>query len=204
MKLNLFKIIKNTNTEGPENRFCIWVQGCSKHCDGCYAEETWSFGENKLFEVEDLFEMIKGEKDIKGVTFLGGEPFEQAEALSELAEKIQSIGLNVVTFTGLLYENLKNSKEKNVLKLLKNTDLLIDGGFEKDKVDFSRPWVGSSNQRYIFLSGKYDEKMLSSYKNKIEVRINKDGTIFANGMGDFSRLEEKLGLIRVFRRKENV
>lgn len=204
MKLNLFKIIKNTNAEGPENRFCIWVQGCSKHCDGCYAEETWSFGENKLFEVEDLFEMIKGEKDIKGVTFLGGEPFEQAEALSELAEKIQSIGLNVVTFTGLLYENLKNSKEKNVLKLLKNTDLLIDGGFEKDKVDFSRPWVGSSNQRYIFLSGKYDEKMLSSYKNKIEVRINKDGTIFANGMGDFSRLEEKLGLIRVFRRKENV
>lgn len=204
MKLNLFKIIKNTNAEGPENRFCIWVQGCSKHCDGCYAEETWSFGENKLFEVEDLFEMIKGEKDIKGVTFLGGEPFEQAEALSELAEKIQSIGLNVVTFTGLLYENLKNSKEKSVLKLLKNTDLLIDGGFEKDKVDFSRPWVGSSNQRYIFLSGKYDEKMLSSYKNKIEVRINKDGTIFANGMGDFSRLEEKLGLIRVFRRKENV
>ena len=194
MKLNLFKIIKNTNAEGPENRFCIWVQGCSKHCDGCYAEETWSFGENKLFEVEDLFEMIKGEKDIKGVTFLGGEPFEQSEALSELAEKIQSIGLNVVTFTGLLYENLKNSKEKSVLKLLKNTDLLIDGGFEKDKVDFSRPWVGSSNQRYIFLSGKYDEKMLSSYKNKIEVRINKDGTIFANGMGDFSRLEEKLGL----------
>ena len=121
-----------------------------------------------------------------------------------MAEKIHSIGLNVVTFTGLLYENLKNSKEKNVLKLLKNTDLLIDGGFEKDKVDFSRPWVGSSNQRYIFLSGKYDEKMLSSYKNKIEVRINKDGTIFANGMGDFSRLEEKLGLIRVFRRKENV
>lgn len=204
MKLNLFKIIKNTNAEGPENRFCIWVQGCSKHCDGCYAEETWSSGENKLFEVEDLFEMIKGEKDIKGVTFLGGEPFEQSEALSELAEKIQSIGLNVVTFTGLLYENLKNSKEKSVLKLLKNTDLLIDGGFEKDKVDFSRPWVGSSNQRYIFLSGKYDEKMLSSYKNKIEVRINKDGTIFANGMGDFSRLEEKLGLIRVFRRKENV
>jgi len=204
MKLNLFKIIKNTNVEGPENRFCIWVQGCSKHCDGCYAEETWSFDENKLFEVDDLFEMIKGEREIKGVTFLGGEPFEQAEALSELAEKIQSIGLNVVTFTGLLYENLKNSKEKNVLKLLKNTDLLIDGGFEKDKVDFSRPWVGSSNQRYIFLSGKYDEKMLSSYKNKIEVRINKDGTIFANGMGDFSRLEEKLGLIRVFRRKENV
>ena len=204
MKLNLFKIIKNTNVEGPENRFCIWVQGCSKHCDGCYAEETWSFAENKLFEVNDFFEMIKGEKNIKGVTFLGGEPFEQAEALSELAEKIQSIGLNVVTFTGLLYENLKNSKEKSVLKLLKNTDLLIDGGFEKDKVDFSRPWVGSSNQRYIFLSGKYDEKMLSSYKNKIEVRINKDGTIFANGMGNFNRLEEKLGLIRVFRRKENV
>ena len=95
-------------------------------------------------------------------------------------------------------------KDKNLQKLLKYTDLLIDGEFIVEKKDFSRPWVGSSNQRYIFLSGKYDEKMLSSYKNKIEVRINKDGTIFANGMGNFAELEEKLGLQRIYRVHKDV
>lgn len=204
MKLNVFKIIKKTKAEGPGTRFCIWTQGCSKHCDGCYAKETWSFAPNQLIDEEDIFAMVKSTKEIEGVTFLGGEPFKQAEALSLLAGRVQSIGLSVVTFTGLLYENLKKSEDKNVLNLLKYTDLLIDGGFEKDKRDFSRPWVGSSNQRYIFLSGKYNQKMISSYKNKIEIRINEDGTIFANGMGDFEKLEKNLSLIRYFRRYDDV
>jgi len=204
MELNVFKIIKNTNAEGFGKRFCLWVQGCSKHCKGCYAAETWSFEPKQLIDTDVIFRMIKTEKNLQGVTFLGGEPFEQAEALSELAEKIQSIGLGIITFTGKNYGELKNSEDKNIQKLLKNTDLLIDGEFIEAEQDFSRPWVGSSNQRYIFLSGKYDEKMLSSYKNKIEVRINKDGTIFANGMGDFAELEEKLGLQRIYRVHKDV
>lgn len=28
MLLDVYKIIPNTAVEGPENRFCIWVQGC--------------------------------------------------------------------------------------------------------------------------------------------------------------------------------
>lgn len=204
MKLNVYKIIKNTSVEGPENRFCIWVQGCSKHCDGCYAKETWSFEPNQMIDINTIFEMIKSQKNIQGVTFLGGEPFEQAEALSELAKKIQEIGLGVLTFTGLDYEDLKNSKDIHVLNFLKYTDLLIDGGFEKTKTDYSRPWTGSSNQKYIFLSGKYNKKMILSYKNKIEVRINKDGTVFANGMGDFDKLQKDLQLMRVHRSYQDV
>ncbi|MCR5260512.1 MAG: radical SAM protein [Candidatus Gastranaerophilales bacterium] len=204
MELNVFKIIKNTKVEGFGNRFCIWVQGCSKHCKGCYASETWSFEPKQLIDIDILFEMIKNEKNIDGVTFLGGEPFEQVKALSVLAQKVQSIGLGIITFTGQNYDDLKQSDDKNLQELLKNTDLLIDGEFIEEKQDFSRAWVGSSNQRYIFLSGKYNEKMLSSYKNKIEVRINKDGTIFANGMGDFTELEKKLGLQRIYRVHKDV
>lgn len=204
MELNVFRILKNTNVEGPENRFCIWVQGCSKHCEGCYATETWSFEPKQVIDIDVIFEMIQSEKNIKGVTFLGGEPFEQAEALSELAQKIQGIGLSVLTFTGLNYDDLKKSENIFIQKLLKNTDLLIDGAFEKEKTDYSRPWVGSSNQRYIFLSGKYDEKMLLSYKNKVEIRVNKDGTIFANGMGNFKKLEKDLQLMRIYRSYDDV
>ena len=35
----------------------------------------------KLIDVKDIIFDIKQQKDIEGVTFLGGEPFEQAEAL---------------------------------------------------------------------------------------------------------------------------
>jgi anaerobic ribonucleoside-triphosphate reductase activating protein len=204
MDLNVYKIIKNTNVEGPENRFCIWTQGCSKHCSGCYAKETWSFEPKQIIDTCKILEMIKQEKNLEGITFLGGEPFEQATPLSELAQSVQELGLSVVTFTGQIYEKLKTSNNKYILKLLQHTDLLIDGGFEQDKVDYSRPWVGSSNQRYIFLSGKYNEKMISSYKNKIELRVNEDGTIFANGMGNFEQLENTLGLIKISRSYDDV
>ena len=77
-------------------------------------------------------------------------------------------------------------------ELLKYTDLLIDGGFEKDKFDLSRAWVGSKNQRYIFLTDFYNEKDILKYKNKIEIRIDENGAAFLNGMGDFENIEKSM------------
>lgn len=142
----------------------------------------------------DLFRLITAQKDIEGVTFLGGEPFEQAKALAELAKMVKNEGLSVLTFTGNRYEELKNAKNKDYDELLAQTDLLIDGGFEEDKFDLSRPWVGSKNQRYIFLTDRYNENEIKNYKNKIEVRIEKNGFVFINGMGDFNAIERDLCL----------
>lgn len=195
MLLDVYKIIPNTAVEGPENRFCIWVQGCKKHCKGCWATDTWAFDVGKKYSVESLYEQILEQKDnIEGVTFLGGEPFEQAKALSELAEKVKANGFSVVCFTGYLLEELKAKNDVFVEALLSNIDLLIDGGFEQDKFDLSRPWVGSSNQRYYFLTDFYTPKILQKYKNKIEARISKDGRLELNGMGDFGKVSKDLCL----------
>ena len=75
-------------------------------------------------------------------------------------------------------------------------DILIDGEFIEAEKDFSRPWVGSKNQRYHFLTDKYDETIISQYKNKIEVNIQKNGSVFINGMGDFDKVAESLAVIR--------
>ena len=153
MKLRVFKILKRTKVEGPETRYCIWVQGCSHCCKGCRAVHTWSHSGGKLIGIKDIIEDIKTQKGIEGVTFLGGEPFEQAEALGEIAEKVKMFGLGVLCFTGGYIEELRqDSKNK---KLLENIDLLIDGPFDIDKVDYSRPRCGSSNQRYHFLTNRY-------------------------------------------------
>lgn len=192
--IDVYKIIKNTAVEGPGQRFCIWVQGCKKHCKGCFAVDTWEFGVGVKYTVEDLFEQIKQENSIEGVTFLGGEPFEQAEELSLLASMIKNEGLSIVCFTGYTIEELQNKKVPYVDKFLENIDLLIDGGFEEDKFDLSRAWVGSSNQRYWYLSDFYTPDLINSCKNKVEARISPDGRLEVNGMGDFNAIREKFCL----------
>lgn len=188
--LNLYKIIPLTEVEGPNKRFCLWVQGCKKHCVGCWAKETWEFGIGTDFSVEELTELITNQKEIEGVTFLGGEPFEQAEPLSRIAQNVKKLGLSVVCFTGYTIEELRAKNSQAVNKLLENIDLLIDGGFEKDNFDLSRPWVGSSNQRYIFLTDFYSPEEIKKYKNKVEVRISEGGKLEINGMGDFERIKK--------------
>ena len=195
MKLRVFNILKNTKVEGPETRYCIWVQGCSRHCKGCQAVHTWSHSGGTLYNIKDIITDIKKQKNIEGVTFLGGEPFEQAEALGIIAKSVKKEGLGVLCFTGGLLEELQQ-KEANKT-LLENIDLLIDGAFEIENVDYSRPWCGSSNQRYHFLTDRYNEDIFEKYKNKVEINISKNGTIFMNGMGNFDEIQHKIDLTKI-------
>lgn len=195
MKLRVFNILKNTKVEGPGTRYCIWTQGCSRHCRGCQAVHTWPHSGGKLYEVDEILEDIRSQKEIEGVTFLGGEPFEQAEACGLIAKGVKESGFSVLCFTGGLIEDLRQDSKNRIL--LENTDLLIDGAFESDKVDYSRPWCGSSNQRYHFLTGRYNEDIFTKYKNKVEVNISKSGVVFMNGMGDFEDIMRKIDLIRI-------
>jgi len=195
MHLRVFKILKKTKVEGPETRYCIWTQGCSRHCKGCQATHTWPHAGGILYDTKEIINDILSQNGIEGVTFLGGEPFEQAESLGEIAEAVRKKGLGILCFTGNLIEDLYKD-EKN-LKLLNNTDLLIDGPFEIDKLDYSRPWCGSSNQRYHFLTDRYNDEIFSKYKNKVEINIYSNGVVFMNGMGNFDDIMQKVDLVKL-------
>lgn len=145
-------------------------------------------------DTEEVFNKVKGCPDIEGITFLGGEPFAQASAVYEIALKAKQMGLTIVTFTGYTYEHIIETDKEEWNKLLSVTDLLVDGPFEEDKLDFSRPWVGSANQSYRFLTDAYRnlENSIDSIKNKLEIRINPDGSIIVNGMGDFESIKKHI------------
>lgn len=176
-----------TRAEGPNARFCIWVQGCSLHCKGCANSTMWDKKGGIVYKVEELIDLIKSYKDkIEGITFLGGEPLEQIEAVTEISKAVQKMGLSVLVFTGYKYSEL--SERKEFKELAKHIDILIDGKYEEDKQDFSRPWVGSSNQNYYFFSDRYNESIITKYKNKIELRIDKNNNISLNGMGNFKEI----------------
>ena len=196
MKLRVFNILKNTKVEGPGNRYCIWVQGCLRHCKGCQAVHTWSHKAGELYNVENLIEdILQNKEKIEGVTFLGGEPFEQAQALGVIAEKVKEKGLSVLCFTGDKLEELQKNPAN--AKLLDNIDLLIDGEYIEELTDYSRPWCGSSNQRYHFLTNRYSEEIFTKYKNKVEVNISENGQIFMNGMGNFDEILQKIDLTAI-------
>lgn len=191
MKVRVHKILKKTKVEGPGTRYCIWFQGCSRRCKGCWAKATWAPDGGKELEAEEILKDILATKGIEGVTFLGGEPFEQPQALEYLAREVKEAGLSVVCFTGGKLEGI----QKNMPQILEHIDLLIDGEYVEAEQDFSRPWVGSRNQRYHFLTDRYNEKILTEYHNKIEINIQKNGLIFINGMGDFEKLTNKLDML---------
>ena len=150
----------------------------------------------ELIDVQKIFYDIQKTKgkypELEGITFLGGEPFNQASGLALLGEEVKSLGLSVVTFSGYTYQKLKSENNNDWAKLLKVTDLLIDGPYVEELHDMSRPWVGSKNQNYQFLSDIYkeEEKAILETPNKIEVSFKKDGTILLNGMVSSADLEK--------------
>ena len=189
MEIRINSYIPITDVEGVGTRFAIWVQGCSIHCEGCANSHMWNFDGGISYKVDDFIEIIKKYKDkIEGITWLGGEPTEQMQAVTEISKTVQELGLSVIVFTGYEYKDLESNVDFK--ELAKYTDILIDGKYEQDKQDFSRAWVGSSNQNYYFLTDRYNESVITEYKNKIEVRINPDNKIIMTGMGNFNELAE--------------
>lgn len=211
MIVNIHKVIYRTTAEGFGIRSCVWMQGCSRHCKGCMAKETWNPDEGIQMDTDEIlvsvFEQIEPDctiqdgnlsDGIEGVTFLGGEPFEQSEALAEMIQKIKEKGLSVIVFTGFTIEQLQARQEEAVSRCLEKIDLLIDGAYIEEKREFVRPWVGSSNQRFLFLTDKYSEKDIERTNNRLEIRITRDGKIQINGMADFENLTKNTD-----RRKNN-
>lgn len=189
MDIRINSYIPITDVEGVGTRFAIWVQGCSIRCKGCANSHMWDKEGGTLYNTDDLINLIKSYKDrVEGVTFLGGEPLEQILAVTEISKAVQSFGLSVIVFTGYEYKDLEHNLDFQ--ELIKYVDILIDGRYEQDKTDYSRAWVGSSNQNYYFLTNRYDKSVITEYKNKIEVRINPNNSVVLTGMGDFKQLME--------------
>lgn len=137
--------------DGPGIRYTIFVQGCPHHCEGCHNPQTHDFDGGRVVALDNILEEIKKNPLLSGVTFSGGEPFCQAEVLTELGKKIKDTGLNLVCYSGYTFEELlKLAKTKPaVLELLKLTDILIDGKFVLAEKSLMLKFRGSRNQRII-------------------------------------------------------
>lgn len=141
---------------GPGVRVSLFVSGCTHRCEGCFNLETWSFDFGSPFgeaEMEWVLSLL--DKDhIRGLSLLGGEPFEPAnqKAVLELVERVRDTlpGKTIWCYTGYLYEELAAGRVgEHSRTLLERLDVLVDGPFVLDKKDLGLRFRGSSNQRII-------------------------------------------------------
>lgn len=149
--VQLAGIIHESLTNGPGMRRVLFAQGCRHNCKGCFNSHTHNFNGGQTFNIDNIVTDIKKNPLIKGVTFSGGDPIEQAEAFSLIAKEVRKLNKNVWCYTGYTFEEiLKNSEKDSALKeLIKNIDVLVDGKFDISKKDDGLKYRGSSNQRII-------------------------------------------------------
>jgi len=184
--LNLASWIPCTEVEGPGKRAALWVQGCDKRCVGCCNPDYLKIVEREILKAEAMVDRLleaQAEWGLEGVTFLGGEPFLQAQGLAVVAEAVSRAGLSVMTFTGYTMQELEELSLPGAPELLAWTDVLVDGPYESANPDRSRNWVGSTNQRFHYLTKRYDASIegADTPTREVEWRIRDDGRFVVNG-----------------------
>jgi len=104
-----------------------------------------------VITVDEILGQMQLNPLLDGITLSGGDPFEQADAFSELAAKARNAGYNVMTYTGYTYETLQREAALHPgwHDLLMNTHLLVDGPFRQSEHNPLLRFRGSENQRIV-------------------------------------------------------
>jgi len=189
--LNIMGYVDESEVNGPGVRAVVWVQGCDRHCSDCFNPHSWSFEINQLIAVEDLADQILSKPRNQGVTFSGGEPFWQAIALTQLAKRLKSAGLNVMSFSGFTLQALQSPQAPpGAADLLQELDILVDGPYlPAQAINEADSLVSSRNQRVRVFNPAL-ENQLDWASDQIEIHILKDGRRIVTGYRGYQPLAD--------------
>ncbi|MEU3452942.1 4Fe-4S single cluster domain-containing protein [Micromonospora sp. NPDC006766] len=195
-RVRVARFLAATRAEGPGKRTAVWVQGCAVRCPGCFNPGMWSFRGGVEVSPGDLLRRVL-DAGTDGLTLLGGEPFDQAAALAEVAAGVRRAGRSVMTFTGYTRAGVDRAIEAgrdDVARLLAETDLLVAGPFRADLIDTVRPWVGSTNQEFVLLSDRFPDLLdeLPRTPDRVEIVVDPAGRVEVNGWAELDALDDLL------------
>ena len=144
---------------GPGVRVSLFVSGCTNRCAHCFQPETWdvTYGQPYTEESEQEILQALASPYIKGLTVLGGEPFEfeNQKVLVKLLRKVRKElpEKDIWCFTGftldedLIVQGKRYGEDTD--EMLSLIDVLVDGRFIEELKDITLRFRGSSNQRLI-------------------------------------------------------
>lgn len=149
--IRLSGIAYESLVNGPGMRRVFFAQGCRHNCKGCFNPDTHDFNGGEIRNMDELIESVLDNPMLRGITFSGGDPLEQADKFSYMAKAFKNKGLNVWCYTGYTYEYILEHKDKNNgwNELLSSIDVLVDGKFQEENMQEGLKFRGSNNQRII-------------------------------------------------------
>ena len=150
MNVSVLNIDHDSVVDGEGLRTVIFFAGCPHHCLGCHNERSWDIKNGKIMDTQEVIQEIL-RNPLSDVTFSGGDPFFQPEAVLEIARAAKVRGKNIWSYTGYTLKQLQAIKNPAVQELLTIIDVLVDGRFEIEKKDLTLLYRGSSNQQVIHL-----------------------------------------------------
>ena len=125
--------------DGPGVRTVVFFQGCDLHCKGCQNPSTWEMKNGTEMTTDELVMILQKEVINKKVTFSGGEPLMQVEALIDVVKKLKDF--DIAVYTGHEYEDVPQ-------ELLDNITYIKTGSFKEELKSTVKPYVGSTNQEF--------------------------------------------------------
>ena len=154
-----YSVIKAVDiADGPGVRVSLFVSGCTHHCKGCFQPETWSFSYGEPFTEEtqeQLLALLRPDY-IRGLTLLGGEPFEpdNQRALLPFLRRLRAElpHKDIWCYSGYTLDQLQGESRARCEvtdEMLSQLDVLVDGRFVLAKKNIRLRFRGSENQRLI-------------------------------------------------------
>ena len=157
--MNYAEIKKHDTANGKGVRVSLFVSGCTHHCKGCFNSETWDFcfGKKYTQEIEDEIIEACQQSYIKGLSVLGGEPFEKANQkdVYALMKRFKKTFPNkdIWCYSGYLFDvdMIEGGKihTEYTDEMLGCIDYLVDGEFVEELKNLRLKFRGSANQRVI-------------------------------------------------------
>lgn len=157
--MNYATIKTHDTANGPGVRVSLFVSGCTHQCKGCFNPEAWDFNYGEPFTEAEEAAIVQGLElwFIRGLSLLGGEPFEPVnqQALLPLLRKVRKAypEKTVWCYTGYDFEqDLLTGRLGDwatTEEMLSYIDVLVDGEFKLDLKNPNLRFRGSENQRVI-------------------------------------------------------
>ena len=156
--IRIADIERESIVDGEGVRYVIFTQGCNHNCLGCHNPSSHDFTGGKLISDEEILNDIDNSPLIDGITLSGGDPFFQAKELISLVKACKERELTIWAYTGFIFDEFQKfmKKEpcdkrinKDMIKLLRLTDVLVDGPFILSERTLSESFKGSKNQRIL-------------------------------------------------------
>ncbi len=168
--MNYGEIKRTDIANGLGVRVTLFVSGCTHHCRGCFQPETWDFHYGREYTgiTEEEILSALDHTYIRGLTLLGGEPFEPENqaVLVRLLRRVRERfpQKDIWCYTGYTYETdlLQGGRARceATEEMLSLIDVLVDGEFHEEEKNISLRFRGSENQRIIDLPKTLHQKKI--------------------------------------------